>query len=292
MSSQEETNNEGKEMSDDEKTALFEHRYRVTSELIDSEFKYVCDLKTMIKLFVDPLRNDYSHVLPEAEINAIFSNVQTIFILNEEVYKSLKINFNDQQAGKDEKSLIGQGSFGEVFLHFVDFLKIYTLYCNNHNNSLERHTACRKKYSSYDKFISEAEENEKCQGLQLKDYLIKPIQRLCKYPLLFRELLQTTPQDHADYPFVLKTFNKVNEVATHVNQTTKAQENLTILSNFDENVSGYPGKMVEAMGTRQYLRDDALIQIIKDEHGVEKEEKRHVYLFSDIIVFTKSQKKK
>jgi len=50
--------------------------------------------------------------------------------------------------------------------------------------------------------------------------------------------------------------------------------------------------MIEAMGTRNYLRDDMLIQIVKDEDGAEKEENRHVYLFSDIIVFTKPQKKK
>lgn len=33
----------------------------------------------------------------------------------------------------------------------------------------------------------------------LHDYLIKPVQRICKYPLLFKELLKCTPAEHPDY---------------------------------------------------------------------------------------------
>jgi len=115
----------------------------VTAELIDTEFKYVCDLKTLINVFLSPLKKDKS-ILPDAEITSIFSNIEMIFQLNEELYKSLKINFNETLNSRDS-SEIGQGKLGKVFLNLADYLKIYTLYCNNHNNSLERHKACRKK---------------------------------------------------------------------------------------------------------------------------------------------------
>jgi len=35
--------------------------------------------------------------------------------------------------------------------------------------------------------------------LHLEDFLIAPVQRLCKYPLLLRELKKFTPESHSDF---------------------------------------------------------------------------------------------
>lgn len=35
-------------------------------------------------------------------------------------------------------------------------------------------------------FLQEASQNPECRGLDLQAWLIKPLQRLCKYPLLMR----------------------------------------------------------------------------------------------------------
>jgi len=106
-------------------------------------------------------------------------------------------------------------------------------------------------------------------------------------------LLDTTPETHPDYQHVLKTFNKVNEIASHVNNISKNQTNLLKLSNFDESVTGFPGKMIDNMNTRTYVRDEILNQITIDlEHSRIKEDRRHLYVFNDIIVITKPPKKK
>jgi len=106
-------------------------------------------------------------------------------------------------------------------------------------------------------------------------------------------LLETTPETHPDYQHVLKTFNKVNEIASHVNNITKNQTNLLKLSNFDESVTGFPGKMIDFMNTRTHVRDEILNQITIDfDHSRIKEDRRHLYVFNDIIVITKPQKKK
>ena len=45
-------------------------------------------------------------------------------------------------------------------------------------------------------FCNRSRQNPANKGLSLSDYLIKPIQRICKYPLLFRELLHHLTDDH------------------------------------------------------------------------------------------------
>jgi len=181
---------------------------------------------------------------------------------------------------------------GGIFLKIADFLRMYAQYCGDYNSLLDNHVLCRKKYQSYDKFITAAENSETCGGLQLKDFLIMPVQRLCKYPLIFRELLETTPESHPDFDYVKKTLTKVNEIANHVNKITKTQNNFKSLTGFDDNVTGYPGKMVDEMQTREYIRDEVLSQIFPEESPKNREQKRHVYLFNDLLVLTKLQKKK
>ena len=47
--------------------------------------------------------------------------------------------------------------------------------------------------SELSKLLDAARASKECRGLALEAFLIKPVQRLLKYPLFFRELLQATP---------------------------------------------------------------------------------------------------
>ena len=61
-----------------------------------------------------------------------------------------------------------------------------------------------------------------------------------KYPLLFRELLDNTPPEHPDYDHVTKTYQKVDEIARHIDNMSRNQDSLHHLTEFDRRVSGYP----------------------------------------------------
>lgn len=49
--------------------------------------------------------------------------------------------------------------------------------------------------------------SEKLRGMQLTDFLIKPIQRLPKYLLLLRDILKHTPQEHPDFENINNLFS-------------------------------------------------------------------------------------
>lgn len=46
--------------------------------------------------------------------------------------------------------------------------------------------------------IQKAQNKPQCRKLDLKSFLIKPVQRICQYPLLLQELLKHTPDAHKD----------------------------------------------------------------------------------------------
>lgn len=55
-------------------------------------------------------------------------------------------------------------------------------------------------------------------SLTMQDYSIKPLQRICKYPLLFRELVKNLPQTHSMLPNAQNAAQSMEKIVTGVNE--------------------------------------------------------------------------
>lgn len=71
-------------------------------------------------------------------------------------------------------------------------------------------------------------------------YLIKPIQRICKYPLLLNELLKYTPKSHEEYENLTLALDKVEQVVTYINERKRLEENMKKLKEIDVLIEGQP----------------------------------------------------
>ena len=60
--------------------------------------------------------------------------------------------------------------------------------------------------------------------LDLSNYLLKPIQRVCKYPLLVRELLRATNEAHPDIENLNKALLKIETVVATINEQRRQTE--------------------------------------------------------------------
>lgn len=66
---------------------------------------------------------------------------------------------------------------------------MYKVFCANQQNSLTTVEALIKKNAQFKKKLDICHTDPQCRGLFLQSFLIKPIQRVCKYPLLLRVCL-------------------------------------------------------------------------------------------------------
>jgi hypothetical protein len=67
-----------------------------------------------------------------------------------------------------------------------DYMRLYTPYCANQNTAYKTLARCTKASAQFREFLKQAHANEQVRLINLDGYLIKPMQRLCKYPLLLR----------------------------------------------------------------------------------------------------------
>lgn len=159
--------------------------------------------------YLEPIKK--AQLLTKQDIDAIFPTDDTL-MLHTAILAELEIALAKPAE---------QQNVGEVFIKKVDYLKLYTHYCSIQ----EAGTALLKKLMHDNKKLSRALEDARhrpeCNKLDLPSYLIKPVQRICKYPLLLREILKNLPPDHKDAKNLQAALTKVSEIVSLINERSR-----------------------------------------------------------------------
>eukprot|EP01125_Pyxidicula_operculata_P012502 TRINITY_DN4102_c0_g1_i1.p1 TRINITY_DN4102_c0_g1~~TRINITY_DN4102_c0_g1_i1.p1 ORF type:complete len:620 (+),score=121.04 TRINITY_DN4102_c0_g1_i1:42-1901(+) len=265
------------ESSVDEEQSKVVMRSKVLQEIITTEATYIKDLDVLINSFMKPLISKYQ--LPRESVQSIFSNVETIYGVNKQI------------AGRLETS---QNEVGEIYLSMAPYLKMYSSYCHNHTEALSHLSKLEKKRKDIAQFLLDTAERE-CHGLFLKDYLIKPIQRLCKYPLLFSNLLQNTSKDSKEYQNIEETLTLVNAIVLDINESKTKSMKFQEIVELEPRISEYPGSIISP--DRKLEKEiRVMIQSGKAANSVVSHRKanaqeRVLLIFNDKIIFCKKSNK-
>ena len=97
---------------------------------------------------------------------------------------------------KDRKTTIGE-AFGR---HMPGMEKVYTDYLKNHDSANQKLQALQKN-NKVEIWLKEcrAYAHDLTTAWDLDSLLVKPVQRILKYPLLLDQLLEATPENHPDF---------------------------------------------------------------------------------------------
>ncbi|KAJ3389117.1 cytochrome c oxidase subunit 1 [Lobulomyces angularis] len=115
-------------------------------------------------------------------------------------------------------------NIGELFLKAADKFIPYTIYCSHQAYSISKLQSFTKNKSDFRLFLEESYKGQQTRGLDLGSYLIKPVQRLCKYPLLLKEILKSTEETATDYPDLKLALEKVQAIVNLVNESARQSE--------------------------------------------------------------------
>eukprot|EP00002_Diphylleia_rotans_P016949 TRINITY_DN3295_c0_g1_i5.p1 TRINITY_DN3295_c0_g1~~TRINITY_DN3295_c0_g1_i5.p1 ORF type:complete len:957 (-),score=199.16 TRINITY_DN3295_c0_g1_i5:390-3260(-) len=243
------------------------HRQLIVNEILDTEEVYVRDLNIIITEFFEPIQKQ--QILPLQQQNDIFSCIPSIYQLNTILLEELKRN--------PEK-------IGHAFMKYGAGLKIYSVYCASYESILELVPRLIQTNSAFKRFTKEALTHEQCRGLDLLAFLIKPVQRLCKYPLLLKELLKHTPEDHEDHVTLKNALASVSEHASGVNQRVKDLRNNERYVSISSRLEGHKGSIISP--SRKYVWECKLKKLSEAKTLSD----RRMIIFNDLLLFVKDQK--
>uniref|UniRef100_A0AAQ5YM06 TIAM Rac1 associated GEF 2a n=1 Tax=Amphiprion ocellaris TaxID=80972 RepID=A0AAQ5YM06_AMPOC len=232
---------------------------KVIQELVDTEKSYVKDLTCLFEIYLKPLQNETFLTLDEME--SLFGSLpemldfQRVFLQTLEERIASSPDFSTLETPSQFKKLLF--SLGGSFLYYADHFKLYSGFCANHikvQKVLER----AKTDQAFKEFL-DARNPTKQHSSTLESYLIKPVQRVLKYPLLLRELVSLTDADSEEHYHLTEALKAMEKVASHINEMQKIYEDYG--SVFDQLVAEQTGhdKEVTEISMGEFLMHSSVV---------------------------------
>ncbi|KAF2078580.1 hypothetical protein CYY_000080 [Polysphondylium violaceum] len=261
--------------------ASTEQRDRVIQEIICTEADYIRDLEIMVWLKKELSAQDDIKVSGIEEINSLFSNVEQLLMVNRELYR--KFCNTDQSVKTDDfADYIANG-----FFSMADFLKSYFVYCSNQQKALSTFSNMKGKNCTYLAYLLTRRE---CRSLPFDSFLIKPVQRVCKYPLLLRELIKSTPNTTETYKSLTAAQTKIEGIVLTVNEKKREFDSQMKMYDIQTRLveSGDNTKILSP--SRKFVKEGVMeswghIAPTQGTQYNKKPKEGQFYLFNDLFIF-------
>ncbi|XP_068064224.1 phosphatidylinositol 3,4,5-trisphosphate-dependent Rac exchanger 1 protein isoform X6 [Anomalospiza imberbis] len=212
--------------------------------------------------------------ITEENVKILFSNIEDILGVHKEFLAALEFCLQPEPQSQHE--------LGNVFLKFKDKFFVYEEYCSNHEKAL-RLLMELNKIPTVRTFLLGCMllGGRKTTDIPLEGYLLTPIQRICKYPLLLKELAKRTPSKHPDHPAVQNALQAMKTVCTNINETKRQMEKLEALEQLQSHIEGWEGSNLTDICT-QLLLQGTLLKI-----SAGNIQERMFFLFDNLLVYCK-----
>uniref|UniRef100_A0A670I1K2 TIAM Rac1 associated GEF 1 n=1 Tax=Podarcis muralis TaxID=64176 RepID=A0A670I1K2_PODMU len=197
---------------------------KVICELLETERTYVKDLNCLMERYLMPLQKET--FLTQEELDVLFGNLTEMVAFQVEFLKTLEDGVRLvpdleklEKVDQFKKVLF---SLGGSFLYYADRFKLYSAFCASHTKVPK--VLVKAKTDTAFKAFLDAQNPRRQHSSTLESYLIKPIQRILKYPLLLKELFALTDADSEEHYHLDVAIKTMNKVASHINEMQKIHE--------------------------------------------------------------------
>ncbi|KAM9308556.1 phosphatidylinositol 3,4,5-trisphosphate-dependent Rac exchanger 2 protein [Gastrophryne carolinensis] len=258
-------------------------RVCVLTELLKTERDYVGTLEFLVSAFLNRMlqyaatKTDKN--VTEETVKMLFSNIEDILAVHRDFLSLIEQSLYPEPNPHQE--------MGSCFLRFKERFAIYDEYCSNHEKALKLLLELNK-IRTVRTFLLNCMllGGRKNTDVPLEGYLVAPIQRICKYPLLLRELLKRTPKRHSDHAHVVEALQAMKAVCSNINEAKRQMEKLEVLEEWQSHIEGWEGSSITDTCTEMLIHG----VLLKISSGNIQE--RIFFLFDNLLVYCKRKQRR
>ncbi|NWX21921.1 ARHGQ factor, partial [Aegotheles bennettii] len=257
-------------------------RQEAIFEVISSEHSYLLSLEILIRMFKNS--RELSLTMTKTESHHLFSNITDVYEASKKFFKELEARHQNNIFIDDISDIVEK--------HSSSTFDPYVKYCTNEvyqQRTLQKLLATNPAFKEV---LSRIESHEDCRNLPMISFLILPMQRVTRLPLLMDTICQKTPKDSPKYENCKQALKEVSKLVRLCNEGARKMERTemmyTINSQLEFKIKPFP--LVSS--SRWLLKRGELTAYVEDTGLFSKRtSKQQVYffLFNDVLIITKKK---
>ncbi|XP_071344242.1 intersectin-2b isoform X2 [Trachinotus anak] len=201
----------------DSLSPLEKKRQGYIHELIETEERYLEDLNIVLEVFQRPMLE--SGRLSEEEMSLLFVNWKELQTCNTKLLKALRVR---KKTGGENMPV---QMIGDILAAELSHMQPYIRFCSCQINGATLLQTRTDNEPDFKNFLKKIATDYRCKGMPLSSFLLKPMQRITRYPLHIKNILECTAEGHADRGPLKEALERAEELCQQVNEGVREKEN-------------------------------------------------------------------
>jgi hypothetical protein len=224
----------------------------------------------------------------DAFCDNIFNNYLELLSIHKDLYRDLRDHQSQCQAN-NASGFVDQ--IGDIFLHHIPrFIQAYQTYGPH---VILSEYAIKKEMANnilFQNFVHEREKQAETRKLPFRHFIILPVTRLQRYPLLVGAILKKTPDDHPDKATLTKCSDLLRQIASAMDEGTVDSKNTLRVYEINDRIrckATEPHDLQLLAPHRRLLHEGPLT---RRNHMVVESTEIYVFLFDHLLVMTRRKR--
>nr|XP_009669914.1 PREDICTED: rho guanine nucleotide exchange factor 16-like isoform X1 [Struthio camelus australis] len=252
-------------------------------EIITSEYSYMHSLSVLVCHFMRS--EELKETMTQTEHHHLFSNIGDILAVSTSFFEDLEKRHQENLLMPDISDIVEE--------HASNHFNPYVSYCSNEvyqQRTLQKLLATNPTFKEA---LKQIERKPECGGLPMISFLILPMQRVTRLPLLLDTLCQKTKACTAAYGAATRALKAISKLVKNCNEGARAMERTEQMYTLQKQLEF--GKMKPfplISASRWLLKRGELYQLLSEEAGIFRKGSGRVcylFLFNDVLIITKKK---
>lgn len=215
-------------------TAKRTERHATIQEILDSEVSYSRDLQLIKEHYYDNILTN--GLLKSEEVSGICGNIERLLAVSSKFTGQLREHLDTLKQKGDE--FYTDAAIGKLICELSAMFLAFEDYCLNYNNAMVLIDQLRKENELFNLYLDASQsDNAALRRMDLKTFLMIPVQRIMKYPLLLKRLHKATHITHPDRENIEKANEKLTNILHHINTQSKLISSIMLPNSKDSSGS-------------------------------------------------------
>ncbi|XP_072222304.1 rho guanine nucleotide exchange factor 16 isoform X2 [Leuresthes tenuis] len=257
-------------------------RQEAIFEIITSEHSYLHSLGILVRHFKDS--EALRKTMTATEHHHLFSNISVIHKVSQRFFEDLEQRHNVNPVIGDISDIVQN--------HAARHFEPYIVYCSNETFQQRTLQTLLNNNSAFKETLKKIEGSSDCGGLPMLSFLILPMQRVTRLPLLLDTICQKTPAHTAEYFAAVWALNAMSKLVTSCNDGARRMERTEQMYTIQKQMEFGKIKPFPLVSSSRWMKKCGELAISTEELSIWRafsNRSYYLFLFNDVVIVTKKK---